>query len=299
MANVPELAFVNDIKASHHDPNTVFVALDNHKSGDFAPYLVKSTDRGRTWTSITGNLPQLHDVWSVIQDHENRDLLFAGTEFGVFATFDGGREWHQLRGGLPPAQVRDMAVQRRESDLVLGTFGRGFYVLDDYGPLREMSAETLSSDAHLFPLRNVHQFNTTGSAPAGSASISNLAGNFTTPNPPYGAVFTYLVNVDAEEEETLVLLIKDGAGELVREMEMDSSAGLQRVAWDLRADPPEADESAGGDEGPAAARRPQGRSQRGPLVDPGRYQAILGWKVGEDIVEVGEARSFQVIGVQW
>ncbi|MBT8397187.1 MAG: hypothetical protein KJN92_09480 [Gemmatimonadetes bacterium] len=137
----------------------------------------------------------------------------------------------------------------------------------------------------------------TGSAPAGSASISNLAGNFTTPNPPTGAVFTYHLSVEAEEEETLVLLIKDAAGDQVREIELDSSMGLQRVVWDLREAPPVPSADAEGQEGPRA--RFQGRSRRGPLVEPGRYQASLGWKVGEDVVEVGEARSFHVVGVQW
>jgi photosystem II stability/assembly factor-like uncharacterized protein len=294
---VPKWTYVTDVFPSPRDASTVFVALNNWQRGDFSPYLVKSDDRGRTWTSIAGDLPPRHDVWSVIQDHENGDLLFAGTEFGVFATFDGGQAWHQLTGGLPPAQVRDMAVQKREDDLVLGTFGRGFYVLDDYSPLRDMNQKTLSSDAHLFPLRDAYLFNLTGSAPAGSASISDLAGNFTTPNPPTGAVFTYLVNVQPEDEETLVLLIRDTAGELVRELELDSSGGIQRVAWDLRGSRPAAD-AAG--EGPGSARGgAQGRNRRPPPVEPGRYIASMGWKVGDDVVEVGEAQSFHVVGIQW
>jgi len=262
---------------------------------------MKSTDRGRTWTSIAGDLPARHDVWAVIQDHENGDLLFAGTEFGVFVTFDGGNDWTQLEGGLPPAQIRDMVVQKRENDLVLGTFGRGFYVLDDYSALREIDAEALSADARLFPLRHVYSFNTTGSAPAGSASIASLSGNFTTPNPPSGAVFTYHVNADPEEEETLVLIVRDGGGEQVREMELDSSRGLRRVTWDLRADPPEPDpdqaEAAGGRGGGGFAGG--GRGGRGTLVDPGRYVASIGWKVGDDIVEVGPSHSFHVIRAEW
>ena len=292
---VPKWTYVTDVFPSPRDANTVFVALNDWQRGNFNPYLVKSTDRGRTWSSIAGNLPAKHDVWSVIQDHEVSDLLFAGTEFGVFVTFDGGGHWTKLKGGLPPAQVRDMAVQKRETDLVLGTFGRGFYVLDDYSPLREMNAESLSSDAYLFPLRHAYLFNSTGSAPAGSASIADLAGNFTTPNPPTGAVFTYHVSVEPQEEEALVLLIKDGSGEQIRELEMDSSGGLQRVAWDLRGEAPEAGEA--GVTGGGGGFR--GRTRSGPLVEPGRYVASLGWKVGDDIVEVGEAQSFHVVGVQW
>jgi photosystem II stability/assembly factor-like uncharacterized protein len=302
---VPKWTYVTDVFASPRDANTVFVALNNWQRGDFNPYLVKSTDRGRTWTSIDGDLPARHDVWSVIQDHENGDLLFAGTEFGVFVTFDGGDQWTQLEGGLPPAQVRDMAVQRRENDLVLGTFGRGFYVLDDYSPLREIDAEALSADARLFPLRDVYSFNTTGMAPAGSASIANLAGNFTTPNPPSGAIFTYHVNTDPEPEETLVLLIRDGGGEQIREMELDSSPGLRRVAWNLRADPPAPDPEqagvAGGAAGAAGGRGggAGGRGGQGSMVEPGRYVAAIGWKVGDDIVEVGPSQSFHVIRVDW
>jgi photosystem II stability/assembly factor-like uncharacterized protein len=290
--DVPRWTYVTDVFASPRDVNTVFVALNNWQRGDYDPYLVKSTDRGRSWTSIAGNLPPRHDVWSVIQDHENGDLLFAGTEFGVFVTFDGGGRWVRLKGGLPPAQVRDMAVQKREDDLVLGTFGRGFFVLDDYTPLREMNEEALSADAHLFSLRDAYLFNSTGMAPAGSAGIADLSGNFSTPNPPDGAVFTYQVRMEAQEEETLVLWIRDAEGELVRELELDATPGLRRVSWDLRGEAPGAEEE-GGRGGFS------GRSRQGPLVEAGRYVASLGWKVGEDVVEVGPARSFHVIGVQW
>jgi photosystem II stability/assembly factor-like uncharacterized protein len=293
--DVPRWTYVTDVFASPRDVNTVFVALNNWQRGDYKPYLVKSTDGGRNWTSIVGNLPANHDVWSVIQDHENGDLLFAGTEFGVFVTFDGGDRWVQLKGGMPPIQVRDMAVQKRENDLVLGTFGRGFYVLDDYSPLREMSGEALSADAYLFSTRDAYLFNATGMAPAGSAGIADLSGNFTTPNPPDGAVFTYHVAVEPQEEETLVLLIKDAEGEQVRELELDAAQGLQRVAWDLRGEAPEVEQESGrGGFGGFG-----GRNRRGPPVEPGRYVATLGWKVGEDVVEVGPTRSFHVVGVDW
>ncbi len=297
--DVPKWTYVTDVFASPRDVNTVFVALNNWQRGDFNPYLMKSTDRGRSWTPISGNLPPKHDVWSVIQDHENGDLLFAGTEFGVFVTFDGGEDWVQFRGGLPPAQIRDMAVQKRENDLVLGTFGRGFYVLDDYSPLRKMNQETLSADAYLFPLRDAYLFNSTGSAPAGSASIADLSGNFTTPNPPNGAVFTYSVTVTPEDEETLVLIVRDNDGNQIRELELDTSGGLQRVEWDLRGEVPEADTEAGGGAGRGGFNRPGGRARRGPLVEAGRYVAAIGWKVGDDVVEVGTVQSFHVIEVEW
>ena len=153
---VPQWTYVSDVFASVRDPNAVFVALNNWQRGDYKPYLLKSLDRGATWTSIAGDLPDRHDVWAVAQDHVNPNLLFAGTEFGVFTSVDGGGHWIALKGGVPVAQVRDLVIQRRESDLVIATFGRGFFVLDDYSPLREMSAQALSEDVHLFALRDAY-----------------------------------------------------------------------------------------------------------------------------------------------
>jgi len=143
-----------DVFPSPLDPNTVFVTLNNWQTGDYKPYIVKSTDRGRTFTNITGNLTAKNDLWSVIQDHVNPNLLFVGAEFGVFVSVDGGRQWTQLKGGLPTTQVRDMQVQKRENDLVLGTFGRSFYILDDYSPLREITAQSLAEEARLYPVKN-------------------------------------------------------------------------------------------------------------------------------------------------
>ena len=144
---VPKWTYVSDVFASPRDSNVVFVAFNNWQRGDFKPYLLKSSDRGKTFTPIQSNLPARNDVWAVIQDHVNGDLLFAGTEFGVFASVDSGGHWTQLKGKLPPVQVRDMAVQKRESDLVLGTFGSGFWILDDYSALREMTPQTLAESA--------------------------------------------------------------------------------------------------------------------------------------------------------
>ena len=145
--DVPEMAYVSRIITSNHDANTVYVAFENHQNADFKPYLFKSTDAGRTWTSIKGNLPANQPVWGIAEDHVNPNLLFAGTEFGLFFSVDGGQKWIQLRGGLPTIQVRDLAIQKRENDLVLGTFGRGIYILDNYTPLRSITPEMLKKDA--------------------------------------------------------------------------------------------------------------------------------------------------------
>jgi hypothetical protein len=233
---VPQWSYVSDVFASPRDSNVVFVTLNNWQRGDYKPYVLKSIDRGRTWTSITGDLPDRHDVWSIIQDHVNGDLLFAGTEFGLFVTVDGGRHWAQFKAGIPVAQVRDMTVQRRENDLVLGTFGRGFYILDDYSALRDVNAKTLAEDAHLFPLRDAYSYSQTGMAPAGTAAIGSMSGNWTTPNPPFGAVFTYNVSKDMAADAKMVLTITDDAGRQVRRIDLEKTAGLRRVVWNLRGD---------------------------------------------------------------
>lgn len=290
---VPKWTYVSDIFASPRDVNTVFVALNNWQRGDYKPYVVKSTDKGRTWTSVSGNLPDRHDVWSVIQDHLNGNLLFAGTEFGLFTSIDGGTNWVQLKGGMPTIQVRDMAVQKRENDLVLATFGRGFYVLDDYSPLREISPQTLAEEARLFALRDAYLFNPTGLAPAGTAGIGAMAGNWTSPNPPFGAVLTYHVKEALPSDAKLVMTIADDNGRQVRRLEIDKQQGLHRVAWNLRGDPPPPGTN------PAQGRGFGGRGgpPQGPLVAPGRYRATLGKLVGETVTAIGPSQSFTVVQI--
>jgi hypothetical protein len=322
---VPQWTYISDVQTSPRDANTVFVALNNWQRGDYKPYLVKSTDRGRTWTSLAGDLPDRHDVWAVAQDHINANLLFVGTEFGVFVTVDGGAHWTPLKGGMPVAQVRDLTIQRRENDLVVATFGRGFYILDDYSPLREMTTATLSEDAHLYALRDAYLFNLIGQAPAGAAGLGTMAGNWTTANPPYGAVFTFSLRNDVPADAKLVMTITDESGKQIRRFDVAKGTGLRRVAWNLRADPPVAagrgqrgdaggagaagaagreggaanPAGARGDDQAAAPPPPQaggGRGQpQGALVAPGRYRAQLGRQVGADVTPLGAPQSFTVV----
>ena len=130
------MSYVHQIIASLHDVNTAYVCFNQHRNGDFKPYVLKTTDAGKTWKPIQSNLPHRGSVYTIAEDHIDRDLLFVCTEFGVFFSNNGGQEWTQLKGGLPVAAVRDMEIQRRENDLVIATFGRGFYILDDYSVLR-------------------------------------------------------------------------------------------------------------------------------------------------------------------
>ena len=283
---------MSDVFASPRDANTVFVTLNNWQRGDYKPYIVKSTDRGRTWTNITGNLPDRHDVYSVIQDHLNGDLLFAGTEFGLFVTVDGGRNWVQLKGGMPSIQVRDMTVQRRENDLVMATFGRGFYILDDYSALRELTPQALAEEARLFPLRDAYSYSPTGLAPAGTAGIGPLGGNWIAPNPPTGAVFTYNVKQAVTGDAKLVLTIADEAGRQVRQIDLDKAAGLKRVVWDLRGTPAVPAAGAAG-----AAQGQRGAGGGAALVSAGRYTATLGKLVGDKVTPIGPAQSFRVVTI--
>jgi photosystem II stability/assembly factor-like uncharacterized protein/regulator of replication initiation timing len=267
ISGIPKTAFVNDIKADLFDENTVYVVLDNHKYGDLNPYLVKSTDRGKTWKSIVGNLPKRTIVWRVVQDHINPELFFVGTEFGIFLTLDSGKEWIKIKGDIPTISFRDLAIQRRENDLVGASFGRGFYVFDDYSFLRDIKPETLKTkEAELFSSRNAlwyiprpgHGFSEKG---------SQGASYFTAKNPPFGAVFTYYlreeykelkkvrqayekereeqnkdvsfpgwgeVEVERRQDKPLIwLTVKDTYGNVVRKIKGKNKKGFNRVAWDL------------------------------------------------------------------
>ena len=229
---VPKWSYVTDVEASPIDVNTIFVTLNNWQRGDYKPYVVKSTDRGRTWTNITGNLPDKHDVWGIEQDHIAANLLFAGTEFGLFFTVDGGRNWVKLKGGMPPAQIRDMQIQERESDIVMATFGRGFWILDDYSALREVSAQTMGEDVRMFPTRDhAYQFAPWGVVQDGAAGLAQLGGNYTMPNPPAGAMLTYNVRETLPDDTRLVANILDAQGNQVRRIDLDKSAGLHRTSW--------------------------------------------------------------------
>jgi photosystem II stability/assembly factor-like uncharacterized protein len=301
---VAEYSYVTDVFASPRDAATVFVTLNNYQRGDYKPYVVKSTDRGRTWSSISGNLPERSGVWSIVQDHVNGNLLFAGLEFGVWFTVDGGQQWVQLKGGFPTMQARDLHIQRRENDLVVGTFGRGAYILDDYSALRELTAQTLTEDARLLPFRDTYAYEDLGHPRA-------AWGNVTTPNPPIGAVFTYTVGKPPEGDARLVLTITDDGGRQIRRLDLSKSAGINRITWNLRGEPPAgagrggrgggrggaggagADPAGGaGDEQPTFGR---GGPPAAPLVAPGRYRATLGRLHGDTVTPIGQPQTFVVM----
>jgi photosystem II stability/assembly factor-like uncharacterized protein len=162
-AGVPANAYVYQVLASQHDKNTVYAAFNQHRYGDFKPYIYRSKDAGKSWTAIQNNLPERGSVYTIAEDHVNANLLFTGTEFGLFTTINGGTNWIQLKTGLPTIAVRDLDIQKRENDLVLATFGRGFYVLDDYSPLRSMKTEDLQKAAVIYPIKDGLMFMATNS----------------------------------------------------------------------------------------------------------------------------------------
>ena len=157
-AGVPQYTYVSDILADRFNENVVYATFDNLKRDDFKPYVYKSSDKGKTWQSISGNLPENGTVHTIMQDFVRPELLFAGTEFGIYFTNDNGKNWVELKSGLPTIPVRDIAIQERENDLVIATFGRGFYVMDDYSPLRYVTPELESTEAKIFPVKDALMF---------------------------------------------------------------------------------------------------------------------------------------------
>ncbi len=319
MPGVPEMSFVNDIKADLHNADTLYVALDNHKAGDFRPFLMKSADRGATWTSITGDLPERHLIWRMVQDHVDANLLFTGTEFGIFFTVDGGNKWVKLSGGVPNIPFRDLAIQKRENDLVGATFGRGFYILDDYSPLRGLNEEKLKSEALLFPVKDAWWYVEKRTLGRG-AKASQGDAFYTAPNPPFGAVFTYylaegfepagdlrrkkekelakegkgaafpgwdaLREEDREDEPAIVLTVRDSDGGVVRRLTGPAKSGFHRVAWDLRY-PYLAAWRAGGP-------RDNFLGTDGWLAGPGAYSVQLAKRIDGVLTDLGQPQSFEV-----
>ncbi len=155
---LPEYATISEIAASHFDKNIAYAACENFGGGDFKPYVYKTTDGGKSWFLFNGNLPDYGSTFTIAEDHVDKDLLFLGTQFGVYFTVDGGKEWIKFKNGIPTHMVMNLTIQRRENDLVVSTFGRGIYILDDYSPLRYMTKETLKKDAYIFPIKDALMF---------------------------------------------------------------------------------------------------------------------------------------------
>ena len=262
LPGVPKGSFVNDIKTDLYDSNTVYVLLDNHKFGDYKPYVYKSIDGGKSWINIGNDIPDGFLCWRIVQDHIDKNLLFLGTEYGIYVSFNGGDNWVEFSNGMPTISIRDLAIQKRENDLVAATFGRGFYVLDDYSSLRFLSPESLKNNL-VFSPRKALQYN-----PIRSGSTSQGSNTFYAKNPDYGVIFTFYLNDDlltkkekrkkAEEKleksnsnipfpgwqeldseinersPKIVIEIFDSENKFINRLSADYKKGFNRVSWDLK-----------------------------------------------------------------
>lgn len=313
---VPEYTYVADVLASHFDENVVYAAFDNIKRDDFKPYLLKSSNKGKTWVSIASNLPENGTVHTIVQDYINPGLLFAGTEFGVFFSIDGGGQWTQLKNGLPTISVRDIAIQKRENDLVLATFGRGFYILENYSPLRTISKPIMDSQAHIFDVKDALMFVETGGKYGQGSSY------YAAKNPEFGATFTWWMKevpktirekrqekekelfkkaeripqpteseLRAEELEIapyMIFTITDEGGNVVRKLYSKPSKGLNRTNWDLR--------YAG--TGPVRKQDkfdPFKEGNSGLFVMPGKYSVALAMVAGGETKELADPVPFNAV----
>ena len=298
---IPDTTYVNALLASQHVEGKVFAVFNNHKRGDFKPYVQVSLDNGNTWKSITSNLPIKGTVYDIAEDHIDPNLLFVGTEFGVFFTIDGGEEWKQLKAGLPTIAVKDLEIQKRENDLVLATFGRSFYVLDDYSALRTLKNE-ISSKAHIFPVKKALMY--IDARPLGlRGKGSQGESHYTADNPPIGAVFTYFFNdtlksnkeirqekekvlikkgedveypsleelrkEDRQQDSYLLFTIYDENGNELRKLIEKPKLGINRIVWNFRLTPQSSIQ--------LNVSKPgrYGEANKGPLALPGNYSVSM------------------------
>jgi photosystem II stability/assembly factor-like uncharacterized protein len=268
LPGVPAMSYVHQIIASNHDKNTAYVCFNHHRYGDFTPYVLMTSDGGKTWKSIASNLPKRGSVFSIAEDHVDKNLLFVGTEFGVFFSNNGGANWIQLKSGLPTIAVRDIEIQKRENDLVLGTFGRGFYILDDYSLLRNFKKEDMNKQAILFPVKDAWMFNER--YPLGLRDKGHMGSSyFATANPKVAANIRFYLKEDVkslkekrkeveknkyknnqkvyypsidslrlednQQDPYLLFTISNANGKVVRHIKAPAKKGLNKIEWDFRA----------------------------------------------------------------
>lgn len=296
---VPDMTFVNYVLPSMHNESTVYACFDGRKnSSDFTPYLIASRDKGKTWKSIASNLPD-GTIYAIQEDHINPDILFIGTEWGIWVTLNGGEKWIQIKSGIPNIHVKDITIQRRENDLVAATFGRGFYVLEDYSYLRQLSSEMEASAANIFDIKDALLY-----YPATNLNYQGEV-HFSVPNPNPEVTIRYYIRdgyttlkqkrmqaqkeaekagreinfptreeliAEAGEESALLLFtIKDENGNIMRKVETPLRKGVSSISWDMRY-----------------------MERRGPAVPPGLYSVKMEKYVNGEFETLVEKKEFRV-----
>ena len=308
---VPKKAYVTDIITSKHDVNTMYISFNYHKYGDFKPYLIVTKDGGRTWKSISSNIPENNFVWTVVEDHINPDVLFIGTEFGMYFSMDAGASWRKFNK-VPTIPIRDLEIHEGEDDLVAASFGRGFYIVDDYSPIREYSRQIDGLPAHLFTVKSTYQYIV--AAPEKTATGHNF---FTSPNPPYGVKLSYYLGnsilskfeerqneelnkfnkgetidyptakklEDEAKEKTpkIYLTISDSQGKVVRRIISNKNKGYHEKYWDLRTF--------------SQRNIDDENNYSGPLVPPGKYSVYIEKFENDKLEKLTDSFSFDIIQI--
>jgi hypothetical protein len=283
-ANVPGIpahSAVSHVEASRRGAGVAYVSFDRHLLDDLRPYVFRTGDFGRSFVEIGRGLPENAYVWVLREDPRNPDLLYAGTELGLYATRDSGRSWERLHlKNLPTVAVQDILVHPRENDLVVGTHGRGLFVFDDATPLQRLH-EAVDERAHLFPIRRAVRFQVKPTRYGIGDKV------YVGPNPPYGALLSYFLREELPEETALKIEILDEGGALLRSLEnLPRKAGVQRASWDLNLEPPAPRKPKPPQAEPKKGEEAEAeRGPTGPKVPPGRYRARL--LVGEESFEEG------------
>ena len=295
---VPTKAYVADVFASQHDTNVIYAVFNNHKEGDFKPYVARSTDQGLQWNLISNNLDEQHACWTIYEDFAEPNLLFLGSEFGLWCSVDAGNHWVQMKQGLPTIPVRDLEIQERESDLVLATFGRGFYIVDQYQVLRDLAAKALQPG--ILTIHSPEQYMLKGNL--GYAEKGVLGDNFyTAPNPEHGTRFEVylgekikslkeartevhpsyevLKKEDLSSDPAVYIQIVNDIGEALLQIPLTNKQGYQRVTKMLRTKHINSDGSI---------------SRNGPELPPGIYHARMYVAQGQDLKAIGDSMTFEI-----
>ena len=304
--SIPDKTYIADVVTSHHDPATIYVVFNNHKEGDFSPYILKTENLGDTWTRINSGIDSPHACWTLVEDHVTPNLLFAGTEFGLFSTSDGGKNWIQMKGNMPTIPVRDLEIHKRENDLVCATFGRGMMILDDYTPLRALADNKLTENV-LFDISEAWSYIPKGDK--GYSAKGSFGNSFySAPNPANGPVLSIylkeqsktlkqlrkegekgglakypayetLKNEDFEEKALIFALIKDDAGAVISKTNVKNKKGFQRVKIQMS----------------GSVYSENGKSETsGPQPIEGNFTAQLFHSHAGKTIALSEAKSFTI-----